>query len=139
MRTSQFSKAIMEPTESTVALKEATSQLKEAHKYLHSLENISLEDTLRDTELHYKMELEMYSNVIQQLEVESTWLTANIQKKKQEYEAPEAEITTYRQRLDGDEFEYERQGETGERPRCGHEHPLAAVPRCACSRSIEIT
>uniref|UniRef100_A0A8C9VMC8 Keratin 18a, tandem duplicate 2 n=1 Tax=Scleropages formosus TaxID=113540 RepID=A0A8C9VMC8_SCLFO len=102
-----------EVSESTIALKEAMNQLKETRRHLHSLEvtlqaerseNANLEDTLRDTELRYKMELEMFNSVIQQLEAESTQLTANIKDKKQEYEALEAEITMYRKVLDSEEF-----------------------------------
>uniref|UniRef100_A0A8C9VHR4 Keratin 18a, tandem duplicate 2 n=1 Tax=Scleropages formosus TaxID=113540 RepID=A0A8C9VHR4_SCLFO len=93
-----------EVSESTIALKEAMNHRFTFHHLHASPQNANLEDTLRDTELRYKMELEMFNSVIQQLEAESTQLTANIKDKKQEYEALEAEITMYRKVLDSEEF-----------------------------------
>ncbi|XP_072238642.1 keratin, type I cytoskeletal 18-like [Leuresthes tenuis] len=71
----------------------------------------SLEDTLRNTELHNNMEMEKYNNLIVRLEEELSNLRANIQHQTQEYEALlnmkmklEAEISTYKTLLDGGDF-----------------------------------
>ncbi|XP_075996996.1 keratin, type I cytoskeletal 18-like [Genypterus blacodes] len=71
----------------------------------------SLEDTLRNTELRYNMEMEKYNSVLLQLEAELTNLRANIQKQTQDYEVLfnikmklEAEIATYKTLLDGGDF-----------------------------------
>lgn len=71
----------------------------------------SLEDTLNNTELRYNMEMEKYNNIIVRLEGELTNLRANIQHQTQEYEALlnmkmklEAEISTYKGLLDGEDF-----------------------------------
>ncbi|XP_008407579.1 keratin, type I cytoskeletal 18 [Poecilia reticulata] len=71
----------------------------------------SLEDTLHNTDLRYNMEMEKYNNIIVRLEEELTNLRANIKQQTQEYEALlnmkmklEAEISTYKRLLDGEDF-----------------------------------
>ncbi|XP_054877820.1 keratin, type I cytoskeletal 18-like isoform X2 [Poeciliopsis prolifica] len=71
----------------------------------------SLEDTLHNTELRYNMEMEKYNNIILRLEEELTNLRANIKQQTQDYEALlnmkmklEAEISTYKSLLDGEDF-----------------------------------
>jgi len=73
---------------------------------------MSLEGSLRDTEMRYNMEVEALNNIILGLEAELTQLRGNIQNQTQEYEALlnmkmklEAEIATYRRLLDGEDFQ----------------------------------
>lgn len=74
-------------------------------------QKLSLEGSLRDTEMRFNMEIEALNNVILGLESELTQLRGNIQNQTQEYEALlnmkmklEAEIATYRRLLDGGDF-----------------------------------
>lgn len=71
----------------------------------------SLENTLRDTEMRFNMEMESLNSIVVQLEAELTQLRNQIQQQTQEYEALlnikqrlEAEIATYRRLLDGGDF-----------------------------------
>lgn len=76
-----------------------------------SHQKASLEDTLRNTELRNNMETEKYNTLIVNLEEELGNLRANIKQQTQEYEALlnmkmklEAEISTYKNLLDGEDF-----------------------------------
>lgn len=71
----------------------------------------SLEGTLRDTELHYNMQIDSFNNILLGLEAELTELRHKIQLQTQDYESLlntkmklEAEIATYRRLLDGEDF-----------------------------------
>lgn len=106
--------------ESTTALKEASSQVSETRRTMQSLEielqsqitmKASLEAALRDLEMRYNMQMQQLNSIILQLEAELTQMRGNIQEQGQEYEALlnikmklEAEISTYRRLLDGEDF-----------------------------------
>uniref|UniRef100_A0A4W6DBJ0 Keratin 18a, tandem duplicate 1 n=1 Tax=Lates calcarifer TaxID=8187 RepID=A0A4W6DBJ0_LATCA len=102
------------------ALKGAQTEVNELRRQIQTLEielesqrslKASLEGTLRDTEMRYNMEIESLNSMILGLEAELTQLRNNIQMQTQEYETLlnlkmklEAEIATYRQLLDGGDF-----------------------------------
>lgn len=76
-------------------------------------QRVSLEGTLRDTEMDYNMEIKSLNSMILGLEAELTQLRHKIQLQTQDYEVLlntkmklEAEIAMYRQLLDGDNFTY---------------------------------
>lgn len=76
-------------------------------------QRVSLEGTLRDTEMHYNMEIKSFNSMIMGLEAELTQLRNKIQLQTEDYEALlntkmklEVEIATYRQLLDGENFTY---------------------------------
>lgn len=76
-------------------------------------QRVSLEGTLRDTEMNYNMEIKSLNNIILGLEAELTQLRNKIQLQTQDYEALlntkmklEVEIATYRKLLDGEDFTY---------------------------------
>ncbi|MEQ2187557.1 hypothetical protein GOODEAATRI_005905 [Goodea atripinnis] len=90
-----------------------TRQIQTLEIELASQQNLkaSLEDTLRNTELRYNMQTEKSNGIILRLEEELTNLRENIQHQTQEYEALlnmkmklEAEISTYKSLLDGEDF-----------------------------------
>ncbi|XP_056452404.1 keratin, type I cytoskeletal 18-like [Gadus chalcogrammus] len=117
---SQITTVQSEVTQNTQALKGAQVEVSELRRTLQTLEielesqrslKLSLEGTLRDTEMRFNMEVEALNNVIRGLESELTQLRGNIQNQTQEYEALlnmkmklEAEIATYRRLLDGGDF-----------------------------------
>ncbi|KAF3696541.1 Keratin, type I cytoskeletal 18 Cytokeratin-18 [Channa argus] len=115
---SQITEVQVQVTESTTALKDATSALSETKREYqvldielqsaHSL-NLSLEASLRDTEMHYNAELEKYNAIILRLQEELTQIRADIQQNTRAYEhllnikvKLEAEIAEYRRLLDGE-------------------------------------
>lgn len=74
---------------------------------------MSLEGTLRDTEMRNNMEIEALNSITLGLEAELTQLRNKIQLQTQDYEALlntkmklEVEIATYRRLLDGENFTY---------------------------------
>ncbi|CAL8278808.1 unnamed protein product [Boreogadus saida] len=117
---SQITTVQSEVTQNTEALKGAQVEVSELRRTLQTLEielesqrslKLSLEGTVRDTEMRFNMEVEALNNVIRGLESELTQLRGNIQNQTQEYEALlnmkmklEAEIATYRRLLDGGDF-----------------------------------
>ncbi|KAJ8359256.1 hypothetical protein SKAU_G00157810 [Synaphobranchus kaupii] len=117
---SQISDVQVQVSQNTEALQGARTQLGDQQRQVQSLEielitqknlKSSLEDTFRDIDLRYNMEMEKYNNIVLQLEAELTNLRNNIQHQTQEYEALfnikvklEAEIATYRSLLDGGDF-----------------------------------
>ncbi|XP_041801021.1 keratin, type I cytoskeletal 18 [Chelmon rostratus] len=117
---SQITEVQTQVTQSTEALKGAQTEVNDLRRQLQTLEielesqrslKVSLEGTLRDTEMRYNMEIESLNNILLGLEAELTQLRNNIQLQTQEYEALlnmkmklEAEIATYRRLLDGEDF-----------------------------------
>ncbi|KAM8755210.1 keratin, type I cytoskeletal 18-like [Acanthopagrus schlegelii] len=115
---SQITEVQVIVTESSTALKEATSMMTETRRRVQSLEielqsvlglKASLEATLRDIEMRYNMEMEKYNVIILRLQEELTKIRSNIQHNTQEYELLlnikvklEAEIAEYRRLLDGE-------------------------------------
>ncbi|KAM9350283.1 uncharacterized protein ABDE67_007583 [Symphorus nematophorus] len=120
---SQITEVQVQVTESSTALKEATSVLTETKRRYQALEidlqsalslKASLEATLRDVELRYNMELEKYNAIILRLQEELTRIRDDIQHNSSEYEnllnikvKLEAEIAEYRRLLDGGDFRLE--------------------------------
>ncbi|KAM6928197.1 keratin, type I cytoskeletal 18-like isoform 2-T2 [Xenentodon cancila] len=116
----QIADVQVQVTQNTEALQGAQMERSDLSRQIQTLEielasqqslKASLEDTLRNTELRYNMEMEKYNAVIVRLEEELTNLRANIQHQTQEYEALlnmkmklEAEISTYKSLLDGGDF-----------------------------------
>ncbi|XP_036387008.1 keratin, type I cytoskeletal 18-like [Megalops cyprinoides] len=116
----QISDVQVQVSQNTEALQGARTEMGDLQRQIQTLEielasqkslKASLEDTLRDTDLRYNMEMEKYNSIILQLEAELTQLRASIQQQGKEYEALlnikvklEAEITTYRRLLDGGDF-----------------------------------
>uniref|UniRef100_UPI003AB05510 keratin, type I cytoskeletal 18-like n=1 Tax=Centroberyx gerrardi TaxID=166262 RepID=UPI003AB05510 len=114
---SQITDVQVQVTESTTALKEATTVITETRRRYQTLEielqsqlslKASLEATLRDIEMRYSMEVESYNKVILRLQAELTQLRSDIQQQTREYELLfnikmklEAEIAEYRRLLDG--------------------------------------
>uniref|UniRef100_A0A8D3CD44 Keratin 18a, tandem duplicate 1 n=1 Tax=Scophthalmus maximus TaxID=52904 RepID=A0A8D3CD44_SCOMX len=104
----------------TEALKGAQTEVNDLRRQVQTLEidlesqrslKLSLEGTLRDTEMRYNMEIESLNVVLLGLEAELTQLRNSIQLQTQEYEALlnmkmklEAEIAQYRLLLDGGDF-----------------------------------
>ncbi|XP_036959908.1 keratin, type I cytoskeletal 18-like [Acanthopagrus latus] len=115
---SQITEVQVIVTESSTALKEATSEMTETRRRVQSLEielqsvlglKASLEATLRDIEMRYNMEIEKYNVIILRLQEELTKIRSDIQHNTQEYELLlnikvklEAEIAEYRRLLDGE-------------------------------------
>ncbi|XP_070824496.1 keratin, type I cytoskeletal 18-like [Chaetodon trifascialis] len=113
---SQITEVQVQVTESSTALKEATSLVTETRRRYQALEielqstlslKASLEANLRDIEVRYNMEVEKYNVIILRLENELTQIRTDIQEKTQEYEyllnikvKLEAEIIEYRRLLD---------------------------------------
>ncbi|XP_062870943.1 keratin, type I cytoskeletal 18 [Trichomycterus rosablanca] len=119
----QIQEVQVQVTQNTEALQGARTEVNDLRRQLQTLEielesqkslKASLEGTLRDTEMHYNMEIENLNGIIVQLEAELMQLRNNIQQQSQEYEALlnikmklEAEIATYRRLLDGEDFKLE--------------------------------
>ncbi|TKS77054.1 Keratin, type I cytoskeletal 18 [Collichthys lucidus] len=115
---SQITEVQVQVTESTTALKEATSVMTDIRRRYQGLDielqsalslKASLEATLRDIEMRYNMEVEKYNMVILRLQEELTKIRADIQHNTTEYEhllnikvKLEAEIAEYRRLLDGE-------------------------------------
>ncbi|XP_071369860.1 keratin, type I cytoskeletal 18-like [Centroberyx affinis] len=114
---SQITDVQVQVTESTTALKEATTVITESRRRYQTLEielqsqlslKASLEATLRDIEMRYSMEVERYNEVILRLQAELTQIRSDIQQQTRDYELLfnikmklEAEIAEYRRLLDG--------------------------------------
>ncbi|KAK3556811.1 hypothetical protein QTP70_020475 [Hemibagrus guttatus] len=104
-------------SQNTEALQGAQMEMNDLRKQIQTLEielasqqslKASLEDTLRNTDLRYNVEMEKYNSVIMQLEAELGQLRAKITEQGQEYQSLlnmkmklEAEIATYKTLLDG--------------------------------------
>ncbi|XP_056897562.1 keratin, type I cytoskeletal 18 [Takifugu flavidus] len=117
---SQIIEVRSQVAQNTEALKCAQTEVNDLHRQIQTLEidlesqrslRVSLEGTLRDTEMHYNMEIKSLNSMILGLEAELTQLRNNIQLQTQDYEALlntkmklEVEIATYRQLLDGENF-----------------------------------
>ncbi|KAM9785458.1 keratin, type I cytoskeletal 18 [Neosynchiropus ocellatus] len=117
---SQMSEVQVQVSQNTEALKGAQTELNDLRRQIQTLEielesqrslKVSLEGTLRDTEMRYNMEIESLNSIILGLEAELTQLRNNIQLQTQDYESLlnmkmklEAEIATYRRLLDGQDF-----------------------------------
>ncbi|XP_061583714.1 keratin, type I cytoskeletal 18-like isoform X1 [Cololabis saira] len=116
----QIADVQVQVSQNTEALQGAQMEKSDLTRQIQTLEielasqqslKASLEDTLRNTEMRYNMEMEKYNNIIVRLEEELTNLRANIQNQTQEYEALlnmkmklEAEINAYKGLLDGGDF-----------------------------------
>lgn len=114
---SQITEVQVQVTESTHALKEATTVISETRRRYQALDidlqsaislRASLEATLRDIEMRYNMEVEKYNAIILRLQEELTQIRTDIQGSSREYEhllnikvKLEAEIAEYRRLLDG--------------------------------------
>ncbi|XP_042347852.1 keratin, type I cytoskeletal 18-like [Plectropomus leopardus] len=114
---SQITEVQVQVTESTTALKEATTVMSDTRRRYQQLDielqsalslKASLEATLRDIEMRYNMEIEKYNAVILRLQEELTQIRNDIQHNTREYEhllnikvKLEAEIAEYRRLLDG--------------------------------------
>ncbi|CAL1605399.1 unnamed protein product [Knipowitschia caucasica] len=117
---SQITEVQSQVVQNTEALKGAQTEVNDLRRQVQTLEielesqrslKMSLEGTLRDTEMRYSMEMEASNNVVLGLEAELTQLRNSIQLQTQDYEALlntkmklEAEIATYRRLLDGEDF-----------------------------------
>ncbi|XP_034551513.1 keratin, type I cytoskeletal 18-like isoform X2 [Notolabrus celidotus] len=115
---SQITEVQVQVTESTTALKEATSTLSETRRRYQALDiqlqselslKASLEATLRDIDARYNAEIEKYNNILLRKQEELANIRASIQQNTREYEALfnikvklEAEIAEYRRLLDGE-------------------------------------
>ncbi|XP_054464621.1 keratin, type I cytoskeletal 18-like isoform X2 [Anoplopoma fimbria] len=115
---SQITDVQFQVTESSTALKEATTVMSDTRRRCQTLEiemqsalslKASLEATLRDIEMRYNMEVEKYNAVILRLQEELTRIRTDIQHNTREYEnllnikvKLEAEIAEYRRLLDGE-------------------------------------
>ncbi|XP_023259451.1 keratin, type I cytoskeletal 18-like [Seriola lalandi dorsalis] len=114
---SQITEVQVQVTQSTEALKEATSVVTETRRRYQGLDielqsalslKTSLEATLHDIEMRYNMEVEKYNKIILKLQEELTEIRNSIQHNTREYEQLlnikvklEAEIAEYRRLLDG--------------------------------------
>uniref|UniRef100_A0A3Q2PJ52 Keratin 18a, tandem duplicate 2 n=1 Tax=Fundulus heteroclitus TaxID=8078 RepID=A0A3Q2PJ52_FUNHE len=114
---SQITEVQVQVTESSTALKEATTVVTETRRRQQALEielqsalslKEALEASLRDIEMRYNMELEKYNVHILRLQEQLTQIRSNIQQNSREYEnllnikvKLEAEIAEYRRLLDG--------------------------------------
>uniref|UniRef100_A0A8C6W0U7 Keratin 18 n=1 Tax=Nothobranchius furzeri TaxID=105023 RepID=A0A8C6W0U7_NOTFU len=114
---SQITEVQVQVTESSSALKEATTVMSETRRKHQALDielqsalslKASLEATLRDLEMRYNIELERYNAIILRFQDELTQIRADIQQNTREYELLlnikvklEAEIAEYRRLLDG--------------------------------------
>ncbi|KAL0977829.1 hypothetical protein UPYG_G00161820 [Umbra pygmaea] len=117
---SQISDVQVQVSQNTEALQGAQAEYNDLRRQLQTLEielasqqslKSSLDDTLRNTEMRFNMEVEKYNAILIHLESELTNLRGNIQNQGQEYEALlnmkmklEAEIATYKSLLDGGDF-----------------------------------
>ncbi|XP_031732424.1 keratin, type I cytoskeletal 18-like [Anarrhichthys ocellatus] len=115
---SQITEVQFQVTESSTALKEATTVMSDSRRRYQGLDiemqsalslKASLEATLRDIEMRYNMEVEKYNAVILRLQEELTRIRSDIQRDTREYEhlldikvKLEAEIAEYRRLLDGE-------------------------------------
>ncbi|KAM3617610.1 uncharacterized protein V6R79_008868 [Siganus canaliculatus] len=120
---SQITEVQHQVTESSSALKEATTTITEIRRRHQSLEielqselglKASLEATLHDIERRYNIEVERYNAIILRLQEELTQIRSDIQQKTREYELLlnikvklEAEIAEYRRLLDGGDLRLE--------------------------------
>lgn len=118
---SQITEVQTQVNVNTEALKTSQTELNDLRRQFQTLEielesqrsmKLSLEGTLRDTEMRYNMEIESLNSIILGLEAELTQLRSSIQLQTQDYEALlnmkmklEAEIATYRRLLDGEDFQ----------------------------------
>ncbi|XP_024126424.1 keratin, type I cytoskeletal 18 [Oryzias melastigma] len=116
----QIADVQVQVSQNTEALQGAQMEKNDLNRQIQTLEielasqqslKASLEDTLRNTELRNNMETEKYNTLIVNLEEELGNLRANIKQQTQEYEALlnmkmklEAEISTYKNLLDGEDF-----------------------------------
>uniref|UniRef100_A0A3B5QMG2 Keratin 18a, tandem duplicate 2 n=1 Tax=Xiphophorus maculatus TaxID=8083 RepID=A0A3B5QMG2_XIPMA len=114
---SQITEVQVQVTESSTALKEATTTMSETRRRQQALDielqsalslKASLEATLRDIEIRYNMEVEKYNAIILRLQEELAKIRIDIQQNSREYEnllnikvKLEAEIMEYRRLLDG--------------------------------------
>ncbi|XP_007573423.1 keratin, type I cytoskeletal 18-like [Poecilia formosa] len=114
---SQITEVQVQVTESSTALKEATTTVSETRRRQQAMEielqsalsmKAALEATLRDTEMRYNMEVEKYNAIILRLQEELAKIRTDIQQNSREYEnllnikvKLEAEIGEYRRLLDG--------------------------------------
>ncbi|KAK9515980.1 hypothetical protein VZT92_026576 [Zoarces viviparus] len=115
---SQITEVQFQVTESSTALKEATTVMSDSKRRYQGLDiemqsalslKASLEATLRDIEMRYNMEVEKYNAVILRLQEELTRIRSDIQHDTREYEhllnikvKLEAEIAEYRRLLNGE-------------------------------------
>ncbi|KAG7520181.1 keratin, type I cytoskeletal 18-like [Solea senegalensis] len=120
---SQITEVQVQVTESSAALKEATTVITEIRRRYQGLEielqsalsmKASLEATLRDIEMRYNMEVEKYNAIIMRLQEELTQIRSDIHGNTREYELLlnikvklEAEIAEYRRLLDGEPLKLE--------------------------------
>ncbi|XP_041655403.1 keratin, type I cytoskeletal 18-like [Cheilinus undulatus] len=120
---SQITEVQVQVTESSTALKEATSLMSETRRRHQALDielqsalslKAALEATLRDIEERYNMEMEKYNAIILRLQEELSKIRADIQTNTREYELLlnikvklEAEIAEYRRLLDGGDLRLE--------------------------------
>ncbi|MEE6508792.1 hypothetical protein FKM82_022915 [Ascaphus truei] len=111
----------MQVTEDSAVLQSARSSATELRRTVQSLEieleslrnqKANLEGTLHDTEAHYGAQLEMLGGSAMGLEAELSQVRNDCQRQAQDYQALlnikmklEAEIQTYRQLLEGDDFD----------------------------------
>ncbi|KAK5613519.1 Keratin, type I cytoskeletal 18 [Crenichthys baileyi] len=114
---SQITEVQVQVTESSTALKEATSVMSEIRRRQQGLDielqsalslKAALEATLHDVEMRYNLELEEYNLIILRLQDQLTQIRTDIQQNSREYEnllnikvKLEAEIAEYRRLLDG--------------------------------------
>ncbi|XP_077054505.1 keratin, type I cytoskeletal 18b isoform X2 [Siphateles boraxobius] len=116
----QLSEVQVQVAQNTEALQGAQMEINDLRRQMQTLQielasqqslKASLEDTLRNTEQRSNAEMEKYNTIILQFEAELGQLRSNITEQGQEYEALlnmkmklEAEISTYRKLLDGEDF-----------------------------------
>uniref|UniRef100_UPI0037E78086 keratin, type I cytoskeletal 18-like n=1 Tax=Semicossyphus pulcher TaxID=241346 RepID=UPI0037E78086 len=116
--TAQITEVQVQVSESSTALKEATTTMSETRRRYQGLEielqsqlslKAALEATLRDIEERFNMELEKYNAIMIRLQDELTKIRADIHQNTRDYELLlnikvklEAEIAEYRRLLDGD-------------------------------------
>nr|Q5K2N9.1 RecName: Full=Keratin, type I cytoskeletal 18; AltName: Full=Cytokeratin-18; Short=CK-18; AltName: Full=Keratin-18; Short=K18 [Protopterus aethiopicus]CAH05048.1 type I keratin 18 [Protopterus aethiopicus] len=109
----------VETVQNTEALQTAKTELSDLRRRIQSLEielesnrsmRASLEDTLRDTELRYAMEMERLGALVSRIEAELAQVRTDMQRQAQDYEVLlnakmklEAEIATYRHLLGGED------------------------------------
>lgn len=107
-------------SQNTEALQGAQMETNDLRRQIQTLEielasqqslKASLEDTLRNTELRFNVEMEKCNSIIMQLEAELGQLRAKITEQGQEYQTLlnmkmklEAEIATYKTLLDGEDL-----------------------------------
>ncbi|CAM4626358.1 hypothetical protein PO909_005523 [Leuciscus waleckii] len=117
---SQLSEVQVQVAQNTEALQGAQMEINDLRRQMQTLQielasqqslKASLEDTLRNTEQRSNAEMEKYNTIILQFEAELGQLRSNITEQGQEYEALlnmkmklEAEISTYKKLLDGEDF-----------------------------------